>query len=61
MSAGTTGEALGEGGLDVATGDLEARALYTLMTSLVVPRPIAWVPTRSADGQRNLARIRTPT
>ena len=57
MSAGTAGEALGEGdgGLDVATGDLETRALYALMTSLVVPRPIAWVSTRSADGQRNLA------
>ncbi len=28
---------------------------YRLMTALVVPRPIAWVSTRSADGVGNLA------
>lgn len=28
---------------------------YALLTSLVVPRPIAWVSTLSADGQGNLA------
>jgi flavin reductase (DIM6/NTAB) family NADH-FMN oxidoreductase RutF len=28
---------------------------YKLMTSVVVPRPIAWVSTRSADGVDNLA------
>lgn len=28
---------------------------YQLMTALVVPRPIAWVATRSADGVGNLA------
>jgi flavin reductase (DIM6/NTAB) family NADH-FMN oxidoreductase RutF len=50
MRDGTT-----EGGLDVATGDLDARSLYGLLTSLVVPRPIAWVSTVSPDGQRNLA------
>jgi flavin reductase (DIM6/NTAB) family NADH-FMN oxidoreductase RutF len=43
------------GGLDVAAGDLDARASYALLTSLVVPRPIAWVSTLSAGGQRNLA------
>jgi flavin reductase (DIM6/NTAB) family NADH-FMN oxidoreductase RutF len=28
---------------------------YSLLTSVVVPRPIAWVSTRSADGIDNLA------
>ncbi|HEV2146045.1 MAG TPA: flavin reductase family protein [Longimicrobiaceae bacterium] len=36
-------------------GELSARERYQLLTSLVVPRPIAWVSTRSAGGQRNLA------
>jgi flavin reductase (DIM6/NTAB) family NADH-FMN oxidoreductase RutF len=31
------------------------RAFYKLMTALVVPRPIAWVSTRSTDGVDNLA------
>jgi flavin reductase (DIM6/NTAB) family NADH-FMN oxidoreductase RutF len=31
------------------------RERYELLTSLVVPRPIAWVATRSASGRRNLA------
>lgn len=35
--------------------DHETRALYFLLNSLVVPRPIAWVSTRSADGTANLA------
>jgi flavin reductase (DIM6/NTAB) family NADH-FMN oxidoreductase RutF len=35
--------------------DHETRALYFLLNSLVVPRPIAWISTRSADGTRNLA------
>lgn len=35
--------------------DHETRALYFLLNSLVVPRPIAWVSTRAADGTRNLA------
>jgi len=39
----------------MAAGDLDARAVYALLTPLVVPRPIAWVSTRSAAGQRNLA------
>jgi flavin reductase (DIM6/NTAB) family NADH-FMN oxidoreductase RutF len=30
-------------------------AMYRLMTSVVVPRPIAFVSTRGASGQRNLA------
>lgn len=35
--------------------DLEPRAVYFLLTSLVVPRPIAWVSSLSAEGARNLA------
>jgi flavin reductase (DIM6/NTAB) family NADH-FMN oxidoreductase RutF len=35
--------------------DLNARARHQLLTSLVVPRPIAWISTRAPDGRRNLA------
>ena len=35
--------------------ELSARESYRLMTSMVVPRPIAWVGTRSAAGVGNLA------
>jgi flavin reductase (DIM6/NTAB) family NADH-FMN oxidoreductase RutF len=38
-----------------ATSRLVARERYQLLTSLVVPRPIAWVSTRSAAGEPNLA------
>jgi len=34
---------------------LEARAAYRLQTSIIVPRPIAWVGTVSADGVPNCA------
>ncbi len=34
---------------------LTGREVYHLMTSLLVPRPIAWVGTRSAGGRNNLA------
>lgn len=34
---------------------LDGRERYQLLTSLVVPRPIGWVSTRSADGTPNLA------
>lgn len=37
------------------TEDLSARQKYRLQTSLVVPRPIAWVSTRAASGVPNLA------
>ena len=37
------------------TRALGGRERYQLLTSLVVPRPIAWVSTRSPAGQRNLA------
>ncbi len=39
--------------LDLAA--LEARERYFLLTSVVVPRPIAWVSTLDAEGTRNLA------
>jgi len=35
--------------------ELEGRAGYFLLTSMVVPRPIAWVSSLSAEGRRNLA------
>ncbi|MCY9783980.1 flavin reductase family protein [Nocardiopsis sp. EMB25] len=35
--------------------DLPARALYQLLTAVVVPRPIAWVSTTSESGVDNLA------
>lgn len=34
---------------------LSGRQRYRLLTSLVVPRPIGWISTRSPDGLRNLA------
>jgi flavin reductase (DIM6/NTAB) family NADH-FMN oxidoreductase RutF len=34
---------------------LERSVIYPLLNSVVVPRPIAWVSTRSADGVDNLA------
>jgi len=37
------------------TVELEGREGYFLMTSLVVPRPIAWISTLSSAGVRNLA------
>ena len=37
------------------TSALGPRERYQLLTSLVVPRPIAWVSTRSAAGGANLA------
>lgn len=35
--------------------DFPPRDVYRLLTAVVVPRPIAWVSTRSADGVDNLA------
>ncbi|WP_420129077.1 flavin reductase family protein [Longimicrobium sp.] len=37
------------------TAALGGRERYQLLTSLVVPRPIAWVSTRSPERRRNLA------
>jgi flavin reductase (DIM6/NTAB) family NADH-FMN oxidoreductase RutF len=35
--------------------DLTARQRYQLVISLVAPRPIGWISTRSMDGGRNVA------
>jgi len=35
--------------------DLDSRAMYFLLTSIVVPRPIAWVSTVDETGRANLA------
>ncbi|MFC9787252.1 flavin reductase family protein [Rhodococcus sp. NPDC127528] len=34
---------------------VDAERMYALLTASVVPRPIAWVSTRGADGSTNLA------
>jgi flavin reductase (DIM6/NTAB) family NADH-FMN oxidoreductase RutF len=41
--------------LELDPQDWPARQVYFLMTGLVVPRPIAWVSTRSEGGVRNVA------
>lgn len=40
---------------DLDPADLGTRRFYKLLTAVVVPRPIAWVSTRSAGGVDNLA------
>lgn len=40
---------------DFAVDGTESRAIYKLLTAVVVPRPIAWVTTLSGDGVVNLA------
>lgn len=40
---------------DLTPDDMGAGPFYKLLTSVVVPRPIAWVSTRSSDGVNNLA------
>jgi flavin reductase (DIM6/NTAB) family NADH-FMN oxidoreductase RutF len=41
--------------LEVGPADWDRRQFYLLMTALVVPRPIGWMSTVSANGVRNLA------
>lgn len=41
--------------MDIAAASLDTEATYKLVTGLVVPRPIAWVSTRSPEGVVNLA------
>jgi len=41
--------------VDFDPGQLDALAFYRLLNSVVIPRPIAWVSSRSADGVDNLA------
>ena len=41
--------------LEVSPGEWDPRDLYFVLTALVIPRPIGWISTVSASGQRNLA------
>jgi flavin reductase (DIM6/NTAB) family NADH-FMN oxidoreductase RutF len=41
--------------IDIDPTEAGSRATYRLLTSVVVPRPIAWVSSTSADGMDNLA------
>ncbi|GAB3458782.1 flavin reductase family protein [Streptomonospora sediminis] len=40
---------------DITPGGVSDRDFYRVLTALVVPRPIAWVSTVSAEGAENLA------
>lgn len=46
---------IGASRTEVDPGETGARAFYKLLNSVVVPRPIAWVSSVSADGVVNLA------
>ncbi len=41
--------------MDIDIKDLSPKEIYKLMTSIIVPRPIAWISTISKDGIYNLA------
>lgn len=41
--------------MDVDAKDLSPREIYPLMTSCIIPRPVAWISTRSRSGVLNLA------
>ena len=41
--------------VSLAASELDKRATHFLMTSGIVPRPIAWVGTLDLDGNKNLA------
>ncbi len=41
--------------VDFDPAKLEPRSFYKVLTASVLPRPIAWVSTRAADGVDNLA------
>ncbi len=41
--------------LEIRPADLQGDAAYKLLCGIVVPRPIAWISTRSAAGISNLA------
>lgn len=46
---------MGVARVDFDPGELDALAFYRLLNSVVIPRPIAWVSSRSAAGVDNLA------
>jgi flavin reductase (DIM6/NTAB) family NADH-FMN oxidoreductase RutF len=41
--------------ISIVPGDLDPRAAYRLLISVVVPRPIGWTSTIGVDGSLNLA------
>ncbi len=41
--------------MEIDLGTLEARHAHDLMTSCIIPRPIAWVSSIGSDGEINLA------
>lgn len=41
--------------MDIPADQLSGKQAYQLMVSCIIPRPIAWVSTRSAEGKLNLA------
>ncbi len=41
--------------MDIKTSDIDRKLIYKLMTSTIVPRPIAWISTVSKEGVYNLA------
>lgn len=44
-----------DGHVAIDAADLDASAAYRLLTGVVVPRPIAWITSRDAEGRVNLA------
>lgn len=52
---GMSEEATSAEGVELDPAELAERAVYRLLTALVVPRPIAWVSTYGAQGVRNVA------
>ena len=49
------GEILADVRRDVDPESVSGRDFYAVLNAVVVPRPIAWVSTRSVDGVLNLA------
>jgi len=41
--------------MELRLGELKPREIYKLLIGLVIPRPIAWISTRSANGVANCA------
>jgi len=41
--------------MDIKTSEIDRKHIYKLMTSCIVPRPIAWISTVSKNGIYNLA------
>lgn len=54
-SGAAQGGATGTATTSIAVADIHGREAYRLLTSLVIPRPIAWISTLDEDGVRNLA------